>query len=341
VSEAGWHAHRNVTNHSLIEQHAAAWLVRRDSGDWTADDEETLSRWLAQDTAHRVAFLRLEAVDEETRRLRALGVGLEPAVVPPVGQWQQSPFFEAVPPERRSRSRVGYAAAAAVLLVALLAGAAFWLKRPAVHADEYVTQVGGLESVSLADGSGVTLNTATRIQVELRDHERRIELREGEAYFTVAKDPGRPFVVEAGDKRVVAIGTQFAVRREGGEVRVVVTEGSIHLQGDRSARLAIGSVARTRGADILIQQESAEDLQALLSWRDGRLTFRDTTLADAVAELNRYNVRQIEIGDRKLGALRVSGSFRPTHYDAFVRLLREGYSIRVADRGDKIILTQN
>jgi transmembrane sensor len=228
-----------------------------------------------------------------------------------------------------------------VLLVSLLAVAAFWLKRPVLRADEYVTQVGGLESVSLRDGSGVTLNTATRIQVELRDHERRIELQEGEAYFTVAKDPGRPFVVEAGDKRVVAIGTQFAVRREGGEVRVVVTEGSINLQGDRSARLAVGAVARTRGADILIQQESTEDLQALVSWRGGRLTFRDTTLADAVAELNRYNVRQIEIGDPKLGALRVSGSFRPTHYEAFVRVLQEGYSIRAADRSDKIILTQN
>ncbi len=79
-------------------------------------------------------------------------------------------------------------------------------------------------------------------------HERRIELQEGEAYFTVAKDPGRPFVVEAGDKRVVAIGTQFAVRREGGEVRVVVTEGSINLQGDRSARLAVGAVAQNPGS---------------------------------------------------------------------------------------------
>jgi transmembrane sensor len=327
----------------LIEEQAAAWLVRRDSSAWTPDNQEALAQWLAQDTAHRVAFLRLESVDEETRRLRALGAGLEPAAVPAVGQWQQSPFFETQMPveAREPVSRIGYAAAAAVLLVAFIAGAVFWLNQPTLHADGYVTQVGGLESVTLRDGSGVTLNTATRIQVEWREHERRIELQAGEAYFTVAKDPGRPFVVDAGDKRVVAIGTQFAVRREGGEVRVVVTEGSINLQGDRSARLAAGSVARTHGADILVQQEAAEDLQALVSWRDGRLTFRDTTLADAVAELNRYNVRQIEIGDRKLAALRVSGSFRPTHYEAFVRLLREGYAIRVADQPDKIILTQN
>ncbi len=72
-----------------------------------------------------------------------------------------------------------------------------------------------------------------------------------------------------------------------------------------------------------------------------RLTFHDTTLADAVAELNRYNIRPIVIGDPKVGSLHVSGTFRPTHYEAFVRLLQEGYSIRVADRKDKIILTQN
>jgi transmembrane sensor len=341
VGAGACHARQNVANHRLIEEHAASWLVRRESGHWTPEDADALAHWLSQDTAHRVAFLRLEAVDEETRRLRVLGAGLDSAVVPPVGQWQQSPFFDTPPEQRNPRSRVWYPAVAALLLMALTAGAAFWLMRPIVRANEYVTQVGGLESVSLHDGSGVTLNTATRLRVELRAHERRIELQEGEAYFKVAKDPGRPFVVEAGDMRVVAVGTQFAVRRENGDVRVIVTEGSVNLQGDRSAHLTAGTVARTRGADILVQKEAQEDLQAMVSWRDGRLTFRDTTLADAVAELNRYNARQIEIGDSTLGVLRVSGSFRPTHYDAFVRLLREGYSIRVVARGDKLILTQN
>ena len=304
-----------MANHRLIEERAAAWLVKRNSGDWTANDEADLGNWLAQKTSHRVAFLRLEV--------------------------QQSLAFDAASPDRKPRARAWYPAVAAVLVVAIGVGVAFWLMRPPVQADVYATQVGGLETVTLRDGSGVTLNTATRIQFELRAHERRIELRSGEAYFTVSKDPQRPFVVEVGDKRVVALGTQFAVRREGTEVRVVVTEGSVNLQGDRSERLEFGSVARTRGPDILIRKEREDDLQALVGWRDGRLTFRDTTLAEAVAELNRYNVRQIEIGDSQVGALRVSGTFRPTHYEAFVRLLREGYAIRVADRSDKIILTQN
>jgi transmembrane sensor len=204
-----------------------------------------------------------------------------------------------------------------------------------------ISSPGGLESVALRDGSGVVLNTATRLQVELRLHERRIELQQGKAYFTVAKDPARPFVVEAGDKRVVAVGTQFAVRREGPGVRVVVTEGTVNLQGDGSARLPAGSVAHTRGADILVQNKSADELQALMSWREGHLTFRNDTLADAVAEFNRYNTRQIEIGDSQVGTLRISGTFRPTNYDAFVRLLREGYAIHTVERGNELILTQN
>jgi len=335
------HGRRNVANHSAIEERAAAWLVRRDGGHWTPTDEEDLARWMAQDTAHRVAFLRLEAIDEETKRLRALGAGVDTTVVPAVGQWQQSPFFNAAPDAPPSRSRVWYPAMAASLIVALVVSTAVWLMRPTLRGEEYATPVGGLESIALRDGSGVTLNTATRLQVELRDHERRVELQEGEAYFTVAKDSARPFIVQAGDKRVVAVGTQFAVRREGAEVRVVVTEGSVNLQGDGSAHLASGSVARTKGGDILVQKEPEDDLQALVSWRDGRLTFRDTSLADAVAELNRYNLRHIEIGDPKVGSLRISGTFRPTHYEAFVRLLREGYSLHVAERGDEIILTRN
>jgi transmembrane sensor len=330
-----------VENHRLIQEQAAAWLVKRDSGEWTQSDETALAQWLAAATSHRVAFLRLEAVYEETRRLRALGAGIDTADVPAAGQWQQAPFFDSGSGDRPPRSRHWYPALAAAVIVATAVASAFWLLRPTAHGDQYATQVGGLESVALRDGSGVVLNTATRLQVKWEPHDRLIELQEGEAFFTVAKDPARPFVVQAGDKRVVAVGTQFAVRREGSEVRVVVTDGTVNLQGEGSARLPVGSVAHTRGADILVQNEPVEDLQALISWRDGHLTFRNNTLADAVAEFNRYNTRRIEIGDPKVGALRISGTFRPTNSEAFVRLLREGYAIHAAERGNELILTQN
>jgi transmembrane sensor len=334
-------ARRNVENHSLIQEQASAWLVKRDSGEWTQSDETALAQWLTAATSHRVAFLRLEAVYEETRRLRALGAGIDSATVPAAGQWQQAPFFDSGSGDRPSRSRLWYPALAAAVIVATAVASAFWLLRPTTPGEQYATQIGGLESVALRDGSGVVLNTATRLQVKWGPHDRLLELQEGEAFFTVAKDPARPFVVQAGDKRVVAVGTQFAVRREGSEVRVVVTDGTVNLQGEGSARLPVGSVAYTRGADILVQNEPVEDLQALISWRDGHLTFRNNTLADAVAEFNRYNTRQIVVEDAKVGALRISGTFRPANSEAFVRLLREGYGIHTAERGNELILTQD
>jgi len=89
----------------------------------------------------------------------------------------------------------------------------------------YSTPVGEIASVPMRDGSKVTLNTDSQIRVTLTDSERRVDLKYGEAFFEVSKDPKRPFVVNAGGKRVIAVGTQFSVRRDANDIQVVVTEG--------------------------------------------------------------------------------------------------------------------
>src|SRR5262249_47175706 len=128
----------------------------------------------------------------------------------------------------------------------------------------YSTPVGGIDNVALADGSRMTLNTDTRIRVALTETERRIELDKGEGFFEVAKDPSRPFVVYAGNKRVVAVGTKFSVRRENDDVEVIVTEGRVRLgqqsflpstarEGSSAASAGTGNDARnSRNADTLL-----------------------------------------------------------------------------------------
>jgi transmembrane sensor len=344
-----------VTKHKPIEDRAAAWLARRDSDQWAPEDEAQLTGWLAESTAHRVAFLRLEAAWDEARRLKALSAGSDPGVVPPPGQWQRTPFFESVPrssapaatssvrqtPGNRWRKSIRLAVAASVLL-ALVVGANLYVNRFASRGGQYSTPVGGVESVSLQDGSAVTLNTSSRIRIALKPDERRVDLEQGEAYFVVAKDPTRPFVVKAGDKRIVAVGTQFSVRREGTEVSVVVTEGTVRLESAERADslLSAGGVAHSRDGDLLVRNDSVGRAKELLSWRDGYLTFHETALADAVAEFNRYNSRHIEVADPGVASIRISGTFRPTHYEAFVRLLHDGYSIRADEQGSTITLTQ-
>lgn len=336
-----------MLSHSQIEDHAAAWLAKRDSGEWAPADQRGLAEWLAEATAHRVAFLRLEATWEEARRLKAVSAGLPAGIVPPQGGWRQSPYFEpggsgTAAVARGGRSFARPLGVAASILVAALLGALVYVLRSGFGDDQYSTSVGALASVPLQDGSAVTLNTGSRIRVALKARERRVELEQGEAFFVVAKDPTRSFVVTAGGKRIVALGTQFSVRRDGADLRVIVTEGAVRVESaKRSGQLTAGSVAHTRDDDLLVQNESVGEAERLLSWREGYLTFHETSLAEAAAELNRYNTRHIIIDDPKVAAIRISGTFKPNHYEAFVRLMQEGYAIQATPVGGNIKLSQN
>jgi len=314
------------SNATEIDEVAAAWLARRDSADWSETQRAEFDRWLQSSTAHRVAYLRLEAAWQRADRLVVLGAG----------------HVSAPYPGRLSIRRSYAQALAAGVLLALL-GAGWLVWRP--MGTSYATAVGGLQAVPLTDGSNITLNSNSQIRVEVTAQERQIELRRGEAFFEVARDPTRPFVVMAGNSRVIAVGTKFAVRREGDDVQVIVTEGRVRVERDSRlpprapvALLAAGSIARSGDTGVLVQEKSLAEAETYLSWRSGFLIFRDTTLRDAAAEFNRYNTRKLIIGDPLIAGLRVGGNFRSTNVDAFVRLLETGMSVRARREGDDIIL---
>jgi transmembrane sensor len=395
----------STESHNLIDRCAGDWFAKRESGEWTALDEEAFDRWLNESPLHRVAYLRIEHVWERAERLNALRDSA--GEVPPPGKWVLSAFFyqgdataastpeiesgiqspadmvgiaaaaappgvepsqsddqKLVQPVRRGRwPRIGYFAAAASFALAVAAGTAWYFAHPDSY---YRTPIGGLESIPMADGSRVTLNTDSAIRVSVTSHARGVELERGEAFFEVAKDPDRPFVVNAGGKRVVAVGTQFSVRRDGDEVSVVVTEGTVRLEGNRAEEetrpspqesgalnagvsaagapgtaavlLSAGSVAHAGDAGVLVQEESAAQAEESLSWRQGVLVFHDMTLEEAAAEFNRYNTRQIVIKDPAIAGLRIAGNFRATNVEAFVRLLEHGYPLRVEQQGAEVLL---
>lgn len=350
-------------DHQAIEKRAAAWLAQRDGDDWSSEDDARLAAWLNEATAHRVAFLRLESVWEGALRARALS-SLPPGVVPSSAEWRRTPYFQglglatsrASPRRRIWRPSV---IAACIVLIAGLGSAGYFL-----HwfgpGNVYSTSIGAISSVALADGSVVTLNTASRIRIEFEPKERRVVLEKGEAYFAVKKNPARPFVVIAGNQRIVDLGTHFSVRRDPSGIRVVVTEGVVRLESPSvlprpsgaglpmssppglpaiGVPLRAGTVALMKDGDLLVHKESIHEAEQLVSWREGYLTFQNTTLADAVAEFNRYSVRQIKIADPQVADIRISGTFRPTNYEAFVRLLHEGYGINVHETGEGITLS--
>jgi transmembrane sensor len=333
-----------------IEESAAAWIFKRDSGEWMATDDAELAAWLDASTAHRVVFLRLDSAWQQAARLKAVGAGIPPGTVPSPDELQRHPFFQprnagspsgATSGIRRRSRVVSMALAASVLLATLFAAA--WYLLP--HGPGYHTDVGGLEAVPISDGSRVTLNTDSQIRVAVTATERRVNLEQGEAFFEVAKDPARPFIVAAGNQRVIAVGTQFSVRRDETGIRVVVIEGRVRVEPGSntatripSAEVDAGSVARSGGDGVLIQKKPLPEVEAYLSWRSGFLVFHETPLADAVAEFNRYNGQKIVLEDPQLAAMHIDGNFRSTNVDAFVRLLEGGFPVTIERNGDQILV---
>jgi transmembrane sensor len=213
--------------------------------------------------------------------------------------------------------------------------------------DRYATNVGAIDTVPLADGSHITLNTDSRIRVDLAPGERRIELDRGEAFFQVAKDPARPFVVKVGNKRVIAVGTQFSVRRDdAGDIRVAVSEGKVRVETDSPAGSAVpvlvaGDVAQTAKTEVFVRPHATGEVEEEMSWRSGYITLRDMTLADAVAEFNRYNKRKIFIEDPALAARRVGGMFRANNPQAFLWFLNSELGVEADQTENKVVLKQH
>jgi len=343
-----------------IEQAAADWLVRRDSDDWSARDEQSLQDWLCASTHHRVAFLRLQSAWREAGRLQALAAGLPGGVVPPRQAWSlgvplarpanahdDADIVAPTPVRVRGPLHRWRHALAATLAFATI-GSALWLgwQWTGRHEASYASGLGHLETVTLADDSMATLSSDSRLHVRMTRAERDITLEQGEAYFDVAHDTGRPFVVTAEGRRVIAVGTRFSVRRDAQELRVVVTEGKVRLDSpaDRDGRpapvsvLPAGSVATAGRDGVFVRSLPVADAERYLEWRSGFLTFEDTSLAGAAAEFNRFNARKLELADAGVAALRVGGNFRWGNLDSFVKLLELGFPVRAERLPDRIVL---
>jgi transmembrane sensor len=199
--------------------------------------------------------------------------------------------------------------------------------------------------VALADGSRVTLNTGTQIRVSLGATERRIDLDSGEAFFVVAKDHSRPFLIHVANKKVVAVGTAFSVRLSADpDIQVVVTEGRVELRpsssdsSDRGTVLNAGTIARTLSNEVLAQVVTEAETERQLSWRNGFLVFHDTPLSEAVAEFNRYSQYELVIADPSIAGIHIGGKFRSNNVEGFLTLLEQGFPIAVERSGHRILL---
>ncbi|MDG2533031.1 FecR domain-containing protein [Sphingomonas sp. HITSZ_GF] len=312
-------------NGEQIEEAAARWVLRREEPEWSDRDEAQLSEWLAQSFAHKAAYWRLE---HGWRRADSMaGAEHDSAVAAPRSRF------------RRWAIGSGITALAASVALAVAIGWHNLLATDVVRPTQQIaTGVGGRTHVALNDGSRIELNTDTALRAAVTESHREVWLDHGEAYFEVRHSDTMPFIVHAGSRTVTVLGTKFSVRREGDKVRVEVVTGRVRVdeiaQGGptgASTTVTTGDIAHAEGRSTLVTSGAAERIEDTLAWRDGRITFSDTELAQAAAEFNRYNAKKLVVVDPAAARIRVGGTFQATNVDAFVRLLHDAYGLKIED----------
>ncbi|UIP22038.1 FecR family protein [Achromobacter deleyi] len=279
---------------------AAYWFSRERLGALDARERQARDAWLAADPEHLRQYRSMEALwsvadslpQDEMRAILA-----------------QSDEAPARP--RRRRFAVGLTAACALALTAGVIGPRLWSPAPE-FSQSLATGKGERTRVALPDGSLLELNTDTQARVALYPDRREVELLAGEALFTVSPDAARPFTVDAGGARILVTGTRFNVRRDGAAVALAVDEGSVAFSAgswwnSTTRHLTAGYVARHKPGEPLAAPHQ-ENVAAITAWQRGRLVFRDTPLAQVVAELNRYLRTPLRIDDKKLAQFRVAGT---------------------------------
>ena len=368
---------------STTLQEAAAWDSRLRAPDCTDDDRARFAAWRDADPTHTLAFERLQIITATLRHDRGR------ADVRALRDEALRAVFA------RRRRRFSWAAAAAFVLalpaVLWVAQGSDWLRQPIdtvvaliAGSQSYATGIGQRSTFALEDGSSVELNAQSKIRVSFTQFQRRVELLHGQAMFNVAKNPERPFIVHAGDREIIAVGTQFDVRLDTRSVQVTLIEGRVRVTSPAPAieSQTPGSNASSRSNEVLLTPgkqliarldqvlstghpdstdsdsrkisspgvgtsdpeltDSIRDIDTarVTGWHDGRVFFEDQSLADAVAEMNKYSTTQIEISDPTLATLHVNGMFIAGRQQAFATALENYFPIIAERHGDKgIVLT--
>jgi transmembrane sensor len=307
-----------------IEHKAADWLQRRQFWNWSPEDQVLLDAWLAESSAHRVAYLRLKSGYAQTERLVAL---------------------RNTKPEGGVRSRMRWfqAIAALIAVSAIGAGSAFYFQK--TESVTYATPVGGRQTLTLADGTRIELNTDTVLKLNKERRIRSVTLVKGEAYFQGRHDASRPFVVETAGHTVTDLGTKFTVRAEPDRIEVRLVEGKARLDAIDTAKpqppmlLKPGDVAVATATAMTVKRESLTRLSDDLGWRRGLIVFHDTTLADAAERLNRYNTNKLVVA-RDAARLRINGTFRADDAQTFAQMARDVFGLRITATADNTRLSR-
>lgn len=337
----------NFTDRATIAREAGEWVIKLE-GDTppTAEDYAVLKEWLSRSPAHR------EEINSLANFWGSMNVLTELAV--PLGKTDSQVANEQA--SAWPTNRGGFAIAASLFSMVCLLGIAYLGFFQSTGNGLYATVVGQQTSTTLNDGSVIQLNTNTQLAVSYSRDYRDIRLLQGEAHFTVAKNPERPFRVRVGNGQVQAIGTAFSVYLNGQNVDVTVTEGRVGLAVIEQGRVKnaaikqlainkeLGQLNAGQGTTIKnavvstrpliaelekVESISQDELARRLLWRKGLLKFNGNLLEEVIQEISRYTSLSIEITDPAVRGIRIGGQFRVGDTDGMLQSLETNFGIHV------------
>lgn len=312
-----------------LQDEAAAWVARLSSDTLSNRDKRLFSEWLNLSTEHEKAFDEACEVWEVSAAAAFL----------PFAELEQT---DRVHTDHHANTHTWYSnlpswqvfALASVVCVATLIYTLFLTSPPAsIPSYQYVTGPGEHKSIELPDGSVVELNTKSSLSVSYETAERHLTLHKGEAYFSVAPDKKRPFIVDVGLGNVTAVGTAFNIYRKPHETVVTVTEGIVDVREQKDATTPLPNIEKLHPAQQIrfdkrgLSQVSSSEVHKVMAWRDKVLIFDNMELPLAISELNRYLSQPVDATDSSLAGLRVSGTFSVDAPDATLEALMASFNI--------------
>lgn len=324
-----------------IEREAGDWIARLNADDVSDEDRARFATWRAAHPSHARVYDGMEAA---WHAFNAAG----PMV-------RAVSFGESMNQATRAdRPRWRWLVAASVATVTLLATATFLYLMHARPETAFQTGIGEHASISLPDGTSVELNSNTRVQVDYSQRARVIRLDRGEAFFKVIHDPSRPFWVSAGGSWVRDVGTAFNVYLRPDDVRVTVSQGTVEfgsavstvetrqidIRDAPASVLEAGQQADFTGGTTTIRSLPRAEIDRLLAWRSGKVSFVKQPLSEVIREMSRYTGLEIVIDDERLRQLPVGGTFdaSPQGVETLISMLQDGLRLHVRREGERVYI---
>jgi transmembrane sensor len=318
-----------------IAEAAIDWLVRLQGEAVTERDWLDFDAWLTASPVHAQAYDAVLAFDNR------LDLDARLAEDAPIS----APLTAAKVIPLRPARRAWLWSAGAAIAATFVAGAILLPNSGlmGVHETTYSTGVGERRTIALEDGSRIEMNAASRLTVRFERHARRVHLGDAQAYFDVAKDSSRPFLISAGDTQVRVVGTQFDVRHRDGQVAVNVQRGLVEVRPNLPSdaepfRLRPGQGLSHRKGRTDDARLSTVAVEEVAGWRQGRLIYRDQPLSQIAGDMNRLFPRPVKLGDAEAANMRLSGVLIVDEQDAMVDRLSHLLPVRTTTTKDAIVI---